>query len=112
MVITEATATETTIAVGGAVAVELASSSYGRDGHLVPWGRPSSSAPSVLAPSAPASTFACPADATCTVFVGRSPGSATVSAVGPSGILCDANRSRCIAVAAVFRRFVVQVTSG
>jgi len=112
VVITESTTTATDISVGGTVEVELTSSSYGRDGSLVPWEAPVSDAPGVLVRSGLRSPVACPVDATCSLFVGLGSGTATLSAVGPSGILCTMAKTHCIAVAPVIRRFVVQVAAG
>jgi hypothetical protein len=109
VVISGSTSSVSVAPVGKTVEVVLTSASYGRDGRLVPWGLPTSSSPGVLAPTGAPGTVECPADATCTFFVARSPGSATVSTVGPSGILCTKEKTRCIGVAAVLRRFAVRV---
>ncbi|HXQ90401.1 MAG TPA: hypothetical protein VN768_02515 [Acidimicrobiales bacterium] len=111
VVITESTTTPSAITVGGTVEVELTSSSYDRSGRLVPWVAPASSAPGVLVRSGQRSPAACPLDATCSVFVGVGPGTATLSTVGPSGILCTMPGTHCIGVTAVMRRFVVSVAS-
>ena len=72
---------------------------------------PTSSAPAVLAPAPPGPRPGgpCPPDATCTLFVARHVGAVTVTAVGPSGILCTSTGDRCIAVSAIVRRFAVRV---
>jgi len=95
--------------IGTTVEVVLTSASYGRDGHLVPWGRPASSAPGILAPTGAPGGVECPADATCSFFVARNLGAAILSAVGPSGILCTPEHTRCIGVTAVLRGFRVRV---
>ena len=113
VVITQSTTTPTVATVGETVVVALVSASYGRDGRVVPWGRPVSDAPGVLAPTGtggPAGV-ACPRPATCTAFTARTVGVATVTAVGPSGILCTRPGGHCMAVAAVRRRFVVRVVA-
>jgi len=111
LVITPATTAPTAAVVGDTVVVELVSSAYGRDGVLVPWGHPVSDTQAVLAPTG-AGGRPCPSRATCTAFTARAPGTATVSVTGPSGILCQSPPStHCVGVAAVMRRFVVQVTA-
>jgi hypothetical protein len=109
VVITESTKTESVAKVGDVVEVELTSASYGRDGRLVPWSRPTAGAPALLVPTGSPRGVNCPPDATCTFFVARGVGAVTVSAVGPSGILCTATGTRCIAVSAVVRRFTVRI---
>jgi hypothetical protein len=109
VVITESTATETVARVGDVVAVELTSASYGRDGHLVPWAAPTVNAPGLLVPAGSQPGVTCPPRATCTFFVARGGGAVTVSAMGPSGILCNATGHRCVGVTAVLRRFAVRI---
>jgi hypothetical protein len=109
VVITESTATETVAKVGDVVEVELTSASYGRDGRLVPWSAPTVDAPGLLVPAGSRPGVSCPPHATCTFFVARGAGAVIVSAMGPSGILCNATGHRCIGVTAVIRRFAVRI---
>ena len=109
VVITLSTPGPTLVVVGQPVVVELRSESYGRDGHVVLWGEPESSNHAVLAPAGRPRVSPCPAATTCGAFVGSAPGVATVSAPGPSGVVCTARGNRCVGVTAVIRRFVVRV---
>ena len=94
------------------VEVELASQAYRHDGSIVPWSTPTSTEQTILALATAPRGAACPLDSTCTYFLAQTPGDDTISATGPSGVLCDQHGANCAAVTAVARHFRLHVVAG
>jgi hypothetical protein len=100
--------TAITVPVGGQVHLTLQAAPGARrsDGSPVTWPYPISSNPAVLADAPPPP---CASAITCGWFEGKSPGSATISGSGPSGIIC--NEGDCVGVAAALYRIAVTVVA-
>jgi hypothetical protein len=110
VVVTDQTSSPVQVSLGDTVDEQLVSHRYGRTpGQIVPWGTPTSSEPPVLTPTAVPAGVACPTGATCTAFAVVAVGAATLSAVGPSGIICDRQGQNCVGVSAVDLRIQVDV---
>jgi hypothetical protein len=111
VVITGSSAAVAAASVGDLVEVQLTSGAFGRDGHVVPWGTPISANPAILTPTRSSSGIACRPEATCTFFAARGPGDATISAIEPSGILCNKHGDDCVGVTAPLWRVDVDITA-
>jgi len=114
VVLTEQTEqTELTVPLGWVVLVELTSAAVGPRGAPVPWSPASTDNEAVLSDgAAPGGELPPPcasATTTCREFQAVGVGTASLTAEGPSGILCDPTTGTCIAVTAAVRRFVVHV---
>lgn len=97
--VTGADSSPVTIAVGDIIDVMLASAGYRQDGTPVMWPRPTAYPASVLGVSDSRRLPECLANATCEAFVGLQPGTATIQAPGPGGIICDVSGQNCVGVA-------------
>jgi len=110
IVVTGSSPTNAKATVGDLVEIKLTSSSYGRDGHVVPWSTPVSSDQAILAPTRPPTGVACPARSTCTFFAAHRWGDTTITAIKPSGILCNRQGTACVGVLAAMRRIEVHIS--
>jgi hypothetical protein len=104
--LTEQTTNTTVAAVPGQeINVVLHSQSRNPAGAIVPWSDPQVSDPAVL-PTRPGP--ACPTDAVCAWLRAANKGTATIEAVGPSGIVCS-TPGRCVGITAARKVFTVTV---
>jgi len=108
-VITQSSSATVNVSVGDEVEVELVSQSFGRDGHIVPWGRPTLSDLAILVPNSSPSAVVCPQHATCAFFSAYMQGVISIQAIGPSGIVCDQHGNECIGVMPALWKVNVQV---